>query len=119
MRRRYEDGKLVPVQHRPGNPRVREIIRMVERTWFDGEAREATCAALRRMPAELWNQLLDALPRCVCGRPVAPTRAIRLHGQLGYCSEKCARTGAYRPPPKSTKRSKRASALALSEAMFQ
>jgi hypothetical protein len=73
------------VQRRKPRPRIPTItingVRVplgepVARPW-SAEVRELVTACKRPLYASLraWNAMIDALPRCVCGRPVAPIKA--------------------------------------------
>jgi hypothetical protein len=73
---------------------VFQVVREVEAAMREN----AITAFLRRLPYEEWNRLIDALPRCWCGRVVAPIRAKYVHtpGMHAYCSVECMRVVTWR-----------------------
>lgn len=94
-RRRNEHGKLVPLVGKPGHPDLSSIIRRIEREYFFRELEEPShrgIAALRRMPENLWRELIDALPVCRCGRIVSPARALH---PAESCSPRCSKRGIH------------------------
>ena len=69
------------------------IALSIEMGWFATHEKQGHHGrgALRHMPYEDWNRLIDCLPICECGRPVAPIRAKKGRFGATNCSPQCKR----------------------------
>ncbi len=79
-------------------------------------ALERDLPGLQNVGASLWNELVDALPRCECGRVIAPVRARRVWSR--FCSHRCYRLH-HKRADEHRRRFAARDARAMADALYQ